>query len=36
VNNLAYIGAAVLTVITICMVFINRKRIVAEEKASKE
>jgi PTS system galactitol-specific IIC component len=33
VNNLAYIGAAVLTVITIGMVFINRKRIVAEEKA---
>jgi PTS system galactitol-specific IIC component len=33
VNNLAYVGAAVLTVITIGMVFINRKRIVAEEKA---
>jgi len=36
VNNLAYIGAAVLTVITICMVFINRKRIVAEEKANSD
>jgi PTS system galactitol-specific IIC component len=35
VNNLAYVGAAILSVITIGMVFINRKRIVAEEKASK-
>jgi hypothetical protein len=32
VNNLAYVGAAVLTLITIAMVFWNRKLIVAEER----
>ena len=35
VNNLAYIGAGVLTLITIAMVFWNRQRIVADEKAAK-
>jgi PTS system galactitol-specific IIC component len=36
VNNLAYVGAGILTVITICMVVWNRRCIVADEKASKE
>ena len=36
VNNLAYVGAGILTLITIAMVFINRKRIVADEKKGKE
>ena len=35
VNSLAYVGAGVLTIITIVMVLWNRKRIVAEEKAAK-
>jgi hypothetical protein len=35
VNNLAYVGAAVLTLITVCMMFWNRKCIVADEQASK-
>ena len=32
VNNLAYVGAGIMTVITIVMVFLNRRRIVREEK----
>jgi PTS system galactitol-specific IIC component len=35
VNNLAYVGAVILTVITIAMVFWNHKRIIADEKAAK-
>ena len=35
VNSLAYVGAVILTVITIAMVFWNRKRIIADEKAAK-
>ena len=34
VNNLAYVGAGVLTLITIGMMFWNRKLIVADEKKS--
>ena len=36
VNHLAYVGAGILTLITICMVIWNRRIIVADEKASKE
>ena len=32
VDSLAYIGAGILSIITIVMVFINRRRIVADEK----
>ena len=32
VDSLAYVGAAVLSAITVCMVLWNRKRIVADEK----
>ena len=35
VNNLAYVGAGILTHITIAMVFINRRRIVADEQTAK-
>jgi PTS system galactitol-specific IIC component len=34
VDSLAYVGAAVLSAITVCMVLWNRKRIVADEKKS--
>ena len=36
VNNLQYVGAGVMTIITIAMVVINRRRIVREDKANKE
>ena len=35
VDSLKYVGAAVLTLITVAMVFVNRRRIVAEERKSK-
>ena len=35
VNNLQWIGAGVLTIITLCMVFWNRQRIAKEEKMNK-
>ena len=35
VNNLAYVGAGILTLITICLVIWNRRIIVADEKAKK-
>jgi PTS system galactitol-specific IIC component len=36
VNNLQWVGMGILTLITLGMVFVNRRRIVAEEKAAKE
>jgi PTS system galactitol-specific IIC component len=36
VDSLAYVGAGILSLITIAMVFINRKRIVANEKKTIE
>jgi hypothetical protein len=35
VNNLAYVGMGVLTIITLVMMWINRQRIVADEAKSK-
>jgi hypothetical protein len=35
VNNLQWIGAGVLTIIKLCMVFWNRQRIAKEEKMNK-